>query len=258
VVVRIYLLSFSQSAFFNALAVIIVPILDSIFRDKQLGLKGISSVALAILGVGLLLLGPSLLEGTPLAVTPGNGFCLGQAILFGIGYWRLESVSSQHPTQAGRITMGQLLGVALGATIFLGTTADFPTVAQLQGWLTNEFTLGALAWTALVSTALALYLETVALKAVSAAELTVLMTSVSLFRSAFAYVTMGEIMSPVGMMGGLLILAGCIFSSQSTTEVEDTTVEVLWNEWSTESLVPPLEPIEESASPLSNSTVGVF
>lgn len=203
----------SKSAFFNALAVIVVPLLDSFFRGKQMGAKGMSSIGLAILGVGTLQLGPSILTGKPLVLAQGDAFCLGQAALFGIGYWRLEQTSSQYASQAGRITMGQLLGVALGSTVFCGLSSDLPTLSQLQGWLTNEFTLGALVWTALVSTALALYLETVALKAISASELTVLMTSVSLFGSAFAFVTMGETMSPIGMAGGLLILAGCVFSS---------------------------------------------
>lgn len=190
-----------------------VPLLDSLWKGKQLGIKGISSVLMAIVGVGLLQLGPSIVARSPVAITPGDVFCLGQAILFGIGYWRLEEVSNKHATQAGRITMGQLLGVALGSVVFCGMTSGIPTVAQLEGWLSSKFILGALAWTALVSTALALYLETVALKAVSAAELTILMTSVSLFGSAFAYMTMGEIMSPIGMAGGLLILGGCVLSS---------------------------------------------
>ena len=210
-----------QSAFFNALAVIVVPLLDSFFRGKQMGPKEISSVALAIAGVGLLQLGPSVAEGVPMEVASGDFFCLGQALMFGIGYWRLEAISSQYPTQAGRITIGQLVGVALGATIFMGATQhdNLPTLDQLQAWCTDPFVAGALLWTALVSTALALYLETVALKAVSAAELTVLMTSVSIFGSGFAYVTMGETMSPIGVTGGLMILAGCVFSSLGESSV---------------------------------------
>jgi drug/metabolite transporter (DMT)-like permease len=204
--------------------VIVVPLLDSVLRGKQLGFKGVSSVALAIFGVGLLQLGSSLVGGTPAAFASGDAFCLAQAALFGVGYWRLEHVSNQYPTQTGRVTAGQLLGVALGSTIFCGLTTEMPTLQQIQGWMDNGFLLGGLVWTALVSTAMALYLETVALKAVSAAELTVLTTSVSLFGSAFAYLTMGEVMSPIGMVGGLLILAGCVVASFGG---EKQTVDVL-------------------------------
>ena len=203
-----------------------VPLLDSFFREKQMGPKEISSVALAIVGVGLLQLGPSVMDGAPIEIARGDVFCLGQALMFGIGYWRLEAISSQHPTQAGRITIGQLVGVALGATIFMGATQrdNLPTLDQLQTWFTDPFIAGALAWTALVSTALALYLETVALKAVSAAELTVLMTSVSIFGSGFAYITMGDTMSPIGMVGGLMILAGCVFSSLGGSTSDEESI----------------------------------
>ena len=163
-------------------------------------------------------LGPSLLAGNGNALTTinaGDWFCLGQAFLFGIGYWRLEHKSSQFPHQAGRITVGMLGGVAAGSTAYAAVSqhGSLPSLQTLQGWLGDPFTVGALGWTALISTALALYLETVALKAMSATELTILMTSVSLFGSGFAYLTMGETMSPIGMVGGLMILAGCVFSS---------------------------------------------
>jgi drug/metabolite transporter (DMT)-like permease len=79
--------------------------------------------------------------------------------------------------------------------------------------LTDGFIVKTIIWTGLFSTALALYLETVALKVVSATELTVLMTSVSLWGSAFAYVTMGEMLDRLGLLGGLLILTGCVLSS---------------------------------------------
>ncbi|CAB9501638.1 EamA-like transporter family [Seminavis robusta] len=203
----------SKSAFFNALAVIVVPILDSLFRGKRLGLHGFSSVAFALLGVCMLELGPAMASGKVMRVTRGEAYCLAQAIAFGIGYWRLEHISTKYPAQAGLITVGQLVGVALGSTLFCVLMQQFPTLVQLQGWLSNGFTVASLVWTALISTALALYLETVALKTLSASEMTVLMTSVSLFGSAFAYLTMGETMSRIGMLGGLLILVGCISSS---------------------------------------------
>ena len=81
-------------------------------------LGSIVSVILAMLGVGLLQLGPSIVSGTPLTITSGDLFCLGQALLFGIGYWRLEDVSTQYPSEAGRVTVGQLGGVALGSIAF--------------------------------------------------------------------------------------------------------------------------------------------
>ena len=53
------------------------------------------------------------------------------------------------------------------------------------------------------------------------------MASVSLWGSAFAYVTMGEVLSPTGMAGGALLLAGCLVSSlmgEKESELETSFV----------------------------------
>ena len=155
-------------------------------RGKILQRKEIASVALACLGVGMLEVGPSGLQ-----VTPGDVLAFMQTIFFGIGYWRLEAVSHAHPHQAARVTVGQLTAVAGGATLYAFTEYGLghmdASVDLFIEWLGDPFILGALVWTGLVSTALALYLETVALKVVSATELTLLMTTTSLWGASFAY-----------------------------------------------------------------------
>ncbi|GKY98542.1 hypothetical protein MPSEU_000811200 [Mayamaea pseudoterrestris] len=217
----------SKSAFFNSIAVIVVPLLDVLFNGKRLGGKGFVSVGTALAGVALLQFGPALLASANsvasnilepsslFAVSQGDLLCLCQAIFFGIGYWRLERASHQYPNQSGPITAAQLVALGIGATAFCGFAGDLPDISVLMQWLTDPFIVKALLWTGLVSTAFALYLETVALRIVSASELTVLMTSVSLWGSAFAFVTMGELMPPIGMAGGLLILGGCILTAMN-------------------------------------------
>jgi drug/metabolite transporter (DMT)-like permease len=140
-----------------------------------------------------------------------------QTLFFGIGYWRLESVSHAHPHHAARLTVGQLAAVAGGAILYALTEFSLghvhATVDELFEWMGDPFILGTLAWTGLICTALALYLETVALKVVSAQELTLLMTTISLWGASFAYIGIGEVMSPAGMVGGLLIMAGCVLGN---------------------------------------------
>jgi len=226
----------TKSAFFNALAVVVVPLLDGFFRGRRLGTRRIMSVVFALLGVALIQAGPdsdsvssSARDNAYLSST--DMFCFGQSIFFGVGYWRLEIGSITFPNQSGRITAGLLLAVAFGTLVywlatssvqaFLGTSSGIgmesikSLLVQLYFWLTDSFIVQGLLWTGLVSTALALYLETVALKVVSATELTILMTSVSLWGSAFAYVTMGETISPIGMAGGLMIMLACGLSAPS-------------------------------------------
>lgn len=191
---------------------VVVPLLDALVRGKILQNKEIASVALACFGVGLLEVGP-----TGLSITPGDILAFMQTIFFGIGYWRLGSVSHSHPHQAARVTVGQLTAVAGGATLYALTEFGLghldASVDLFIEWLGDPFILCALVWTGLISTALALYLETVALKVVSATELTLLMTTTSLWGASFAYLTIGEVLSPTGMVGGLMILAGCGLSA---------------------------------------------
>ena len=197
-----------------------MPILDVLVKGKILKQKEIVSVLLACFGVGLLEIGP---EG--LSISPGDILAFMQMIFFGIGYWRLEAVSHAHPHQAARVTVGQLSAVAAGAALYFVTEyglghvdISFDHVTQ---WLEDPFIMGALLWTGLISTALALYFETVALKVVSATELTLLMTTTSLWGASFAYVTIGEVLSTTGMVGGLMILAGCGLSATTPVSVKE-------------------------------------
>jgi len=176
---------------------------------------------LAIAGVALLQLGPSLFQASVIVSdTTGSFLCWIQAIVFGVGYWRLEAASTDFPDQDARITVGLVCAVAAGSLLFAMLPissvrkGDMDLMESLQKWFTDPFIVGSLLWTGLISTALALYLETVALKVVSASELTILMTSVSLWGSAFAYMTMGEVLSPIGWAGGLMILAACVINGQ--------------------------------------------
>ena len=201
------------------MAVVVVPLLDAAFKGKLLKGRDIGAVVLACLGVALLQLGPT----GDFGISAGDMLALGQTLFFGIGYWRLEAESHKHPHHAARLTVGQLVAVAGGSAMYALmelalNVHDIPSIEQFVAWLGDPFIVGALLWTGLISTALALYLETVALKVVSATELTLLMTTISLWGAAFAYVTMGEVLTWEAMIGGTLILAGCVCGNLSTDD----------------------------------------
>jgi drug/metabolite transporter (DMT)-like permease len=209
-----------------------VPLLDALFKSKALGPRALGSVAMAIAGVAVLELGPSsslqlttTVAATSSLVSVGDVYCLAQALFFGIGYWRLESASVQFPDQSGRLTAGQLAAVGVGSIAYwlVADGVQPETLSQLASAIQDPFVWKALVWTGLFSTALAIYLETVALRVVSATELTVLMTSVSLWGSAFAYVFTGEVLPAIAMVGGLLILAGCVLTA---TEEESNATDL--------------------------------
>eukprot|EP00978_Attheya_sp_CCMP212_P047160 scaffold421244_cov58-Attheya_sp.AAC.5 len=204
------------SAFFNAASVLVVPALDVAIKGSKFTWNQAASLLFAVGGVGLLELGPSASFNFGI----GDYLCLGQAFLFGVGYWVLGSVSVKHRDAAEVVTVGQLLSIAFGFLLFAGV-GDWPTATEAISWATDPLIVGGILWTGLVSTAMALYLETIALQAVSAAELTIIMASTSIWGSAFAFLTMGELPPPAGIGGGILILIGCLLSAfQKEEEVE--------------------------------------
>eukprot|EP00536_Pseudo-nitzschia_multiseries_P013361 jgi/Psemu1/211431/e_gw1.567.2.1 len=221
-----------KSAFFSSLAVMIVPILDVIMNGRILHKNEIFSVILACIGTGLLEIGP-----TGLQISNGDALAFMQTIFFGIGYWRLESVSHAHPSASARLTVGQLNAIAGASWIYAATGYGLGHVdislSLFIKWLRDPFVLGAILWTGLISTALALYLETVSLKVVSATELTLLMTTTSLWGASFAYVTIGEVLSPTGVFGGLMILGGCVLGNHTSYRAQKDKLDTPYMHTST-------------------------
>jgi drug/metabolite transporter (DMT)-like permease len=205
------------------MAVLFVPILDALFRSRPLTPNTVGSVVLALSGVALL--------QNAASFSAGDFTSLLQALFFGIGYFRLEAVSQRYPTSTARVLSGELWGTTLLALLYMMITdgigigssvMGFPEIlANVSNWLTDPSTLFAILWTGLISTSLALYLETAALTVLPASEVTILMTTISIWGSAFAYVLFGEVLGISGWMGGLLILAGCLLNTIPSKENMD-------------------------------------
>ncbi|CAM9944778.1 unnamed protein product, partial [Heterosigma akashiwo] len=211
----------SKSAFICSLAVVVVPLLDALAGKKALSSQSAVGVLCAVLGVGLLELGGDGGAGG-LTLSAGDLWTFAQPLAFALGFWRMEANSRRFPPAAAKaLTAAQLLAVAAASSancFLLGPALGGPPApapAQLAGWLADPLVLGALLWTGLVSTGLTVYLETVALRAVSAAEGTLLMATVPLWGAGFAAAVAGEnlLAGPGGALGALLILGGCLRSS---------------------------------------------
>mmetsp|Transcript_23052 Transcript_23052/g.49081 ORF Transcript_23052/g.49081 Transcript_23052/m.49081 type:complete len:411 (+) Transcript_23052:53-1285(+) len=213
-------------AFFSSLAVMVVPILDVMMLGRILQKIEIASVVLSCVGVGLLEIGPEGVE-----ISTGDMLAFMQTIFFGIGYWRLESVAHAHPNDAVRVTVGELHAIAIASWVYAATEFSLGHVdvkyESFKTWMRDPFIVGAILWTGLISTAFALFLETLTLKVLSATELTLLMTTTSLWAASFAYVTIGEVLSPTGLLGGLLILGGCVLGNLSSSRLQKDKSESL-------------------------------
>lgn len=204
----------SKSAFLCSLAVVTVPILDWV-TGKRLKQREWLGAVVALVGVGFLELGGG--EGLQelLHFSAGDVASLMQPLAFGLGFWRMERAMRLFPEQATRSTAAQLLAVFLGSLAYTAATDAHALldVAQLQQWLSDPHIVGALLWTGAVTTALSVYMETLALKTLSAAETTLIFSTEPVWGSLFAAWFMGETFGWDAWAGGALILTACVYSN---------------------------------------------
>ena len=209
----------SQSAFICSMAVVTVPMLDYIF-GRPLLRRQIVGAALAAFGVWALEMGQDMSS-----FTSDDLASLVQPIMFGLGFWRMEAAMEKFPTEAGRLASGQLFMVFLVSLTYLvcwSPVSDdlmlqdacnvIPTVGDIVTWLSDPSIVGMLIWTGLITTAFTIYMETLALKTLSAAETTLIFSTEPLFGAAFAAVVANECLSEGGWIGSALIIAGCVIS----------------------------------------------
>lgn len=204
----------STSAFICALTVVMVPALDFLSGKHIRGREIIGSV-MAVAGVGFLEMDAiSLTDGS---ISTGELLSLFQPLAFGMGFWRMEHAMRKFPTEASRLTAAQLFAIFISSSVYclytLGGFSGLPNASQFYLWLSDPMIIGAFFWTGIITTALTVYMETLALKTLSAAETTMIFSTEPLFGGAFAAVTLGETFGIGGYIGGVMILFGCIFSN---------------------------------------------
>lgn len=219
----------SKSAFICSMAVVIVPILDYIW-GKELLRRQVIGACLAAFGVWALELG-----GQQNAITEGDMFSLIQPLMFGLGFWRMEAAVEKYPTEAGRLAAAQLLMVFLISFSYLiadnALLSDahnaLPTTSEIMAWLQDPHTLGMLLWTGVVTTAFTIWMETLALKTLTAAETTLIFSTEPLFGAAFASVVANECLGMEDAVGAAFIIGGCIVSGMDfgSKPAETTTID---------------------------------
>jgi len=237
----------SKSAFLCSMAVVVVPLLDWISGKKMLSRQWVGAM-MALVGVAFLELGGS--GGTGDAgvavtngfssltsdITTGDVLSMIQPFTFGLGFWRMEKAMNQYPEEAPRMTAAQLMAVFISSVLYGLWTLDVfdGGLAGLQSslsaigtsfpwhqWFTDPSILFALFWTGCITTALTIYMETLALESLSAAETTLIFSTEPLWGSAVAVALMGEQMGINAAVGGGLILTACIYSNLGINGIQN-------------------------------------
>lgn len=205
----------SKSAFLCSLAFVVAPVLDYAFRNKMLQPKEIAGAAMALVGVAFLELGDHLGTADLLRLSTGDLLSLCQPLAFGMGFWRMEKAMELYPDYANKSTAAHLCAIFIISVAFCIATWDTHAVSVklLLKWFTDPFILLELVWTGVISTALTVFMETVALKTISASETTLIFSSEPVWGTVFAVVLLGEHVTLRAASGALLILFGCLYAN---------------------------------------------
>lgn len=215
------------SAFICSLAVVVVPILDFL-TGKKISSSQTLGALLAVVGVAFLELDGfqgNLAAGQGIALSTGDMLSLVQPLAFGVGFWRMEHYMRKFPNEAMKLTASQLSVIAMASVAFFlatsGGVAGIPDFNQLAEWMSSPLIVGSLLWTGIMTTALTVYMETLALKTLSAAETTMLFSTEPIFGGACAAAVLGEQFGLGGLIGAAMVLSGCIASNIGTNDGDD-------------------------------------
>jgi len=215
----------STSAFICSLAVVVVPIIEFLAGKKILAREVIGAL-LAVVGVAFLEmdgLKEDLAAGRSL-LSPGTLYSLMQPLAFGFGFWRMEHWARKYPEGGMQLTASMMLSIAslmvINSLFSLGGVEGLPNLDQFAVWLSNPTILGATLWTGIVTTVIPTFLETKALRFLSASETTMLYSTEPIFGSLFAGFALGESMGVGGGIGATMVLSGCLYSSLGAAQPE--------------------------------------
>jgi drug/metabolite transporter (DMT)-like permease len=167
----------SKTAFFCSMNVVWVALVTGFMRRKFQARTWVS-VLLAISGAAFIEL-----KGFE-AATVHDLWLLLQPIGFGSGYLFLEQNMKDFPDSAQAITSIKLLTVAV-CTI-LWAVGNGHTLADLRPIFANRVATAGLLYTGLVTTAFAIFLQSVVFKRVSSTDASIILTSEPIWAALFA------------------------------------------------------------------------
>mmetsp|Transcript_25642 Transcript_25642/g.36164 ORF Transcript_25642/g.36164 Transcript_25642/m.36164 type:complete len:460 (+) Transcript_25642:233-1612(+) len=170
--------------------------------------------AVAVTGVAIVEL-----QGAGGAPTIGDALSFAQPIGFGLGYLQLEELMRKQPEAALPVSAIKLIVVALASFVMfelspLLNSADTwaPTIPNFTPILTSPTALAGILYTGLITTAFALWIESIAFKRVPATDASIILTTEPLFAAAAGALTLGETFGMSDYVGATLIVGACILA----------------------------------------------
>jgi drug/metabolite transporter (DMT)-like permease len=185
----------NRAVFIASLSTLIVPLLG-LLSGQRVMLKTFLASGLAVLGIGAMFW-----EGGELGI--GDILMFADAVVYAVYILYLEQVAPRHATLP-------LTGVQLLFIGGLGTLWSNSQILSQFGAIEQHWQ--PIVYLAVVATAIAIWLQTLAQRWVSGSESALLYTLEPLFSVIFSYWLLGEQLGTRGIIGAVLVLAALILS----------------------------------------------
>ena len=245
-------ISSGKCAFICSLTVVVVPLLSALLEGKPIKPMNLVAAMMALCGVGLLeglvdfntLLGikPALADAASvqdvavasssietasntgvlatmartLGVSKGDIVALGQPLGFGYTFMRIEHFVEKFKDVENRVlTLSAAQCVAVGFLSLLWVLYDFHGTIPNMGYLIEPHRIATIAWTGIVTTVFAIYLEGIALQKATATDAALTFASEPVWASMFAVILLHETLNLNAYIGGAVILIACITGAVS-------------------------------------------
>eukprot|EP01039_Chlorochromonas_danica_P004166 gene4167-4577_t len=197
--------SADKSAFLCSLHVIWVALISSLLQGIFHAELWVS-LTLAVIGAACIELPTLSLNG---GIQSGDLWLFLQPIGFGSGYLVLEKAMKTFPEGATAMTTMKISFVALFALLWSFWNGH--DLSDLQPVFHSPHALMGLAYTGIVTTAGAIWMQSWVFKKVPATDASLILTSEPLWASVFSAGLLGEVVTQQEMMGGSLIITGCLW-----------------------------------------------
>ena len=247
-------ISSGKCAFICSLTVVVVPLVNAIFFGKPIKKITVVSAILALAGVGVLeglvdtgsLLGiqPALADSSEMVASTastaaatgflgffqkmgiGKGDLLAilQPIGFGVSFIRIEHYVEKFSDVKNRVvTIAAAECVAVGLLSLVWVLYDFHGVIPNMGYMMDPHRLAAIAWTGIVTTVGAIYLEGLALETATATDAALTFASEPVWASLFGAWLLHEKLNLNAYIGGAVILVACLMSALADLPASNET-----------------------------------
>ena len=167
-------------------------------------------------------LGPLALVAKSMGVKSGDLLALGQPVGFGFAFTRIEHYQEKFAQVPNRVlTIAAAQCVMVGLLSGFWVLYDYHGVLPDFGYMMEPHRIATLAWTGIITTLVAIYMEGIALQKASATDASIAFASEPVWASIFGFVLLGETLGFNAYVGGSIILTACLIGALADLKPND-------------------------------------